>query len=191
MGIKSRARKGFTLIELCIVIAILGVLASIAAVSYQRFRITEYDTEATATLYDLNGRASQLLSDWGISNADNDFQITKGCLGANPKAGAPFYGGTDGIAAEMSASDKWDKLNMRIEGTHHWRYNVCFGFLKSDGGAADVEGYLLGAVREVSGESRVVLFGSGITSPTIGTMGSIIIPKGAELNGVTTTNLFE
>ncbi len=188
MGIKSRQRKGFTLIELCIVIAILGVLASIAAVSYQRFRITEYDTEATATLYDLNGRASQLVSDWGISDEeDNDFKLKAECLGANPVAAAPVLGGVEGAGAAMQANTKWDNLNMRIEGVHHWRYNVCFGFLK---GTADVEGYLLGATREVSGETRVVLFGSGITSPTISTRDIIEFPEGAELEGVSKSNLF-
>lgn len=48
--IKKRGRKGFTLIELMIVIAIIGILAAIAIPQFVTYRQKSYNTEAKAEL---------------------------------------------------------------------------------------------------------------------------------------------
>jgi type IV pilus assembly protein PilE len=53
---------GFTLIELMIAVAIVGILATIAAVSYQRQVIQSHRTDARTALLDLAGREEKLFS---------------------------------------------------------------------------------------------------------------------------------
>jgi type IV pilus assembly protein PilE len=53
---------GFTLIELMIAVAIVGILATIAAVSYQRQVMQSHRTDARTALLDLAGREEKLFS---------------------------------------------------------------------------------------------------------------------------------
>ena len=56
-------QKGFTLMELMIVIAIIGILASIAVPSYTDYVKRGKAAEATATLADLKSRMEQCFQD--------------------------------------------------------------------------------------------------------------------------------
>ena len=53
MKTKSQKQGGFTLIELMIVVAILGILASVAIVSYQKYLQRARASEATSILSDI------------------------------------------------------------------------------------------------------------------------------------------
>jgi type IV pilus assembly protein PilE len=53
---------GFTLIELMIAVAIVGILATIAATSYQRQVMQSHRTDARTALLDLAGREEKLFS---------------------------------------------------------------------------------------------------------------------------------
>ena len=56
-------QKGFTLMELMIVVAIIGILASIAIPSYTEYVMRGKAAEATATLADLKSRMEQCFQD--------------------------------------------------------------------------------------------------------------------------------
>jgi type IV pilus assembly protein PilA len=62
---KNTAQKGFTLIELMIVIAIVGILAAVALPAYQDYTIRAKMTEAIATI----GEAKTNVSEYYISNS--------------------------------------------------------------------------------------------------------------------------
>ena len=155
----SHKRLGFTLIELTAVIAIIGVLATVAIVVYRNMRSVQYDREAVATVAEITMRATQLISDWGIG--DGNYAIAQQILTLNP----PTL--TEGTAQEMQNIGNWEALGLIVDGTHHWQYEVCFGNMLQDNGDASVEGVLVTARSVVNGRARVVVYGSGIETPMI------------------------
>jgi type IV pilus assembly protein PilE len=60
---------GFTLIELMIAVAIVGILATIAATSYQRQVMQSHRTDARTALLDLAGREEKLFSTTNVYSA--------------------------------------------------------------------------------------------------------------------------
>jgi general secretion pathway protein G len=60
-----RSQRGFTLIELMIVISIIGILASIAAPSYQRGIIKAREAVLLENLYSINSSIDQFYADKG------------------------------------------------------------------------------------------------------------------------------
>ena len=80
--VKRNLQKGFTLIELMIVVAIIGILAAIALPAYQDYTIRAKVSEA----FTLSSAAKLAVSETGAANG--------GVFAAYPGTGAPATGGT-------------------------------------------------------------------------------------------------
>ena len=68
-----KSQKGFSLIELMIVVAIIGVLAAIAVPNFQRFQAKAKQSEAKSNLAALYTAEKAFHSDWSMY--DGDFNV--------------------------------------------------------------------------------------------------------------------
>ena len=73
--LREKNKKGFTLIELMIVIAIIGILAAIAIPQFSAYRIRAYNTSALSDTRNLVTTQAAFYSDWeefGVSGNRGD-----------------------------------------------------------------------------------------------------------------------
>lgn len=64
---KTRSTKGFTLVEIMIVVVIIGLLAAMAIPAFQKVRASSQDKAVTNNLRQLSAAADQYFLEFGVS----------------------------------------------------------------------------------------------------------------------------
>lgn len=99
MYVKKRARSGFTLIELMMVVAILGILAVVALPRYQSYVYKSKTTEAIGFLAEIKARQESYRADFGQYCNVSEVE-TAWAPDSDPK----------GVPRAWTPSDRWLQL---------------------------------------------------------------------------------
>ena len=109
-----KAKKGFTLIELMIVVAIIGILAAIAIPNFLRFQLKSKSSEGKVNIAAIRTAEESYLAEFGVYVA----------AVAIPTAGVP--GSQKAVFDTPTAGQDFDKLGWTPEGNVFFQYAVAY-----------------------------------------------------------------
>jgi type IV pilus assembly protein PilA len=122
-----KSKKGFTLIELMIVVAIIGILAAIAIPNFLRFQLKSKSSEGKVNIAAIRTAEESYLAEFGN-------YVT---AAANPAAGIP---GSSKDPFDITTGTDFDILGWAPEGQVFFQYQVeSSGNAYSVSAAADID----------------------------------------------------
>ncbi len=136
MRARRRANAGFTLLELMIVVAIIGILSAIAIPSFRSYLYRSRTAEAVTFLGEIRQRQEAYRAEFG------QFCSVSGSPGSGPAAGAwaPASIPSGSKAAWTGTPGSWGQLGAAPDGMVMFQYRTTAGPPGSTPGIAGFDG---------------------------------------------------
>ena len=135
MLMKLRNRKGFTLVELMIVVAIIGILAAIAIPNFLNFRLKAKTSEAKSNLGAIRSTEVAYFAEWSFWVSNQDFvPVDFGARAGNA------------AKADWNNSTRFSILGFAPEGKVFFSYNM-------EGSDWPISGFTAQAMGDLDGDN--------------------------------------
>ena len=156
-----RGQKGFTLIELMIVVAIIGILAAIAIPNFLRFQLRARSSEGKTNIA-------------AIRTAQESYQAEFGNY-VSTNGAAPTAASVSSVKQPMISNAGFTDLGWAPEGEVYFSYQTTIV-------PVAFNGYTVGAVADIDGDTTDQVWGylkpntSGTYAPTANTCSQAFVP---------------